>query len=162
MKTTTLIQAQANVMKLTALTKGDTVKIIEDDYSGAKIFYGVVLDILNTGEKTYFQILKYEKSYNDISASIKTYSGEKDMSLFPATPEEIKSHLDECVKDMDKKIIETKKDLQNKIDAVEKAREFINGEMAKSLKSASFEEITQKEYDIKKEEKKKMIEELTN
>ena len=66
MKTKNIIQAQANVIKITSLVKGDTVKIIKSEYSSNEIRYGVVIDLMNDGTKTFIEMLEYQESYNDV------------------------------------------------------------------------------------------------
>lgn len=140
MITKNLIQAAANVVKITRLAKGDVVKMIENpSYSDPEVYYGVVIDLFNDGDKTFIQLLRYQKVYNDVKADIKTYSGDKELALFPATPEEVREHLEESVKSLGRKIEEQSKELQNKIEAHEKARAFVEGEIQKELKATSYE-----------------------
>lgn len=152
MQTKNLIQTQANVIKITSLVKGSVVKIIEKEYSDSyKTCYGVVLDLLNSGTKTFLQILKYEKSYSEIKGEIKTYSGEDDLTIFPSSPEEVKEFFSEAIDYVSNQIEEDKKKLQEKIEALEKAKMFTNGELSKELSEPGFSEITQEEYNAKRE-----------
>lgn len=156
METRTLIQAQANVLRVTALKKGDVVKLIEKEYSGNEIYYAVVIDMLNTGKETFLQLLQYKKQYSDITASIKTYDGSKDIALFPATIAEVQEHFESAVKDMRNKIEDRKKDLQKDQEALAKLQSFSEGELSRKLTAASFEEITQKTYDKRVAELKQL------
>lgn len=153
MQTKNLIQTQANVIKITSLVKGNVVEIIEKEYSDTyKTCYGVVLDLLNSGTKTFIQILKYEKTYNNVKAEIKTYAGTDDLTIFPATIEEVKEFFSESISNLELTIEDEKKKLQEKIEAVKKAKAFANGELSKSLSEPEFFEISQKEFDQKKQE----------
>lgn len=153
MQTRNIIQAQANVIKITSLTKGDVVKIIEKEYQdNYKTCYGVVIDLLNSGTKTFIQILKYEKSYGDVKAEIKTFSGEDDLTMFPATVEEVKDFFSGAIERLKSDIEDAKKKLQEKIEAVKKAQEFASGELSKGLSEPEFTETPQKEFDAKKQE----------
>lgn len=152
MQTRNIIQTQANVIKITSLVKGNVVKIIEKEYSDTyKTCYGVVLDLLNSGTKTFLQILKYEKSYNDVKGEIKTYSGEDDLTIFPSSPEEVKEFFSGAIDSVSNQIEEDKKKLQEKIDALEKAKKFTTGELSKELSEPGFNEMTQEEYNSKRE-----------
>lgn len=147
METKTLIQATANILRVTSLTKGDVIKIVEKEYSSTEIHYAVVLDLLNTGSETFIQLLKYKKSYSQMTAEIVTYSGDKDLAIFPATVEEVKEHLNTVLIGMEKDIKQEKADLQKKIEALESATAFVSGEKSKKLKSASFTKLTQDQFD---------------
>jgi hypothetical protein len=89
MQTKNLIQSTANIIKITNLKKGDVIKQIDKDYSSHTIYYGVVVDLLSSGERSFITILRYENRYNDLRAEIKTYGGDEDLNLFPAQPDEI-------------------------------------------------------------------------
>lgn len=146
METKNLIQTTANVIKITNVKKGDILKIAKEEYSSVELYYGVVIDLLNTGSKSYITILQYKKSYGDISAEIKTFKGTEDLSIFPAEINEVKEYFEEAVNKLEKTIEEDKEKLQTKIDAVNKAKEFISGELSKTLSVVDYQEITQKEF----------------
>jgi hypothetical protein len=146
MQTKHLIQATANVVKITSLAKGDVVKIVEDSSYDTNIYFGVVIDLLNSGDKSFIQIMRYKKSYRAIDCDIKTYSGEKDMSLFPATVDEVKEHLGDVIKDIRKDIETKEKEISDKRLALQGAEEFVSQETSKQLRSSSFKEVSQAEY----------------
>ena len=160
MQTKNLIQTQANVIKITGLTKGSVVKKVEDSSYGDNIKYAVVLDIMNDGEKTFLELLEYTKSYNDIKGEIRVYSGDKELALFPTSVEEVKEYFEEATKRIEKDIETDKEDLQKKIASLEKAKEFISGELSKTLLEVSWEEMTQDEYKERKQLKEQKIKEL--
>lgn len=99
MKTQNLIQASANVIKITELLVGDVVKIVDESYSTIEIKYGVVIDILNDGSKTFIQVAQYKKTYSDtIDCELKTYKGQSELNIFPTTPEEVKEYFQGALK----------------------------------------------------------------
>ena len=149
MEVRTIIQSQANVLRVTSLKIGNVVKIVETKYSEPEIRYAIVLDLLNSGKETFVQFLIYTKSYNSVTAEMKTYSGSKDLSLFPATVDEVSCYFKDTVKQLESDIAKSKKDLQEKIESVEKVKQFADGELSKKLSEASFEELTQAEYENK-------------
>ena len=147
MQTKNLIQASSNVIKITRLVKGDVVKMIDDQsYSSPEVFFGVVTDLFNSGEKSFVQIMRYQKSYNTVNCEIKTYSGDKDLNIFPATVEEITDHLADCIAKIKKDVIDDEKKLYDKKMSLQRAEEFVSGETSKKLNSAAFKEVTQEEY----------------
>jgi hypothetical protein len=156
-----LIQSAANVIKIVNLKVGDVFKMIETGYSENEMYYGVVLDLLNSGKESFIQILRYKKSYGDITAEFKTYSGSKDISLFPATIEEVQQYLKEAVEHARRKVSEKKDELQKLIEATSKAEEFVSGELSKTLTLMAFKEQSQEAYNVERkaiEEKKKELE----
>jgi len=151
MQTQNLIQTTANVIQITNLKIGDVFKVIDaDGYGGPTVKYGVVNDLMNDGEKTYIEVVEYEKSYGSVDAKIKLYTGTKDISLFPATVEEVKEHFDSVLASIGKDIEKDEKALQNKIEAHERATEFVSGETTKQLTEATFVELSQGEFDAQK------------
>lgn len=152
MQTQTLIQAQANVVKITTLKVGDVFKVITEGstYSTPEVKYGVVTDMFNSGEKTFLEVVEYTKSYSSVGAEVKLYSGAKDIALFPATVEEIQEHFTSAIAAIERDIEKDKKALQNKIDALSHANAFVSGEKSRQLTQASFVEVSQGEYDAQK------------
>ena len=151
MQTKTLIQAQANVMKITSLKIGDVFKLVDTTYSNPKICFGVVLDLLNTGNKAYIQLLLYKRIYsNSAETEIRTIEGESDIALFPARLDEIQEDFRCCIESLKKNIETKKQELQEAIDACEKTKQFISGEMSKQLSEMSYQTITQEQFDAQK------------
>lgn len=156
METKTLIQQSANVLRITELQKGNVVKLIKKEYSSLEAYFGVVIDLLNSGKETYIHLLLFKKSYGKIEGSIEIHNGSEDLSLFPATIEEVKEELGNALEGIARDIEEERKKLHDKIESYERAKEFVEGETSKQLTEASFEELTIQEY--KEEEKIKQIE----
>ena len=160
MQTKNIIQTQANVIKITSLVKGNVVKIIDDSSSySTDIKYGVVIDLMNDGSKTFLEILEYKKSYGDVSAEIKLYSGDKELNLFPASVDEVKEYFETTLSYISKSIEQDKENLQKKINGFEKAKQFVSGELSKNLLETSFVEMTQADFDAKKMEREKLLSE---
>ena len=164
MQTKTLIQSSANILRITDLQKGNTVKVIKKDYSDNKIFFGVVTDLLNSGESTFIELLLFEKSYNDLKGKVVVYirvnttylDGKDDIALFPATVEEVETDLSDALKLLARDIEKSEDELLKKKNAYEKASEFVSGEMQKKLQSTSFKEITTQQY-LDEEKQKKIL-----
>jgi len=156
MQTKTLIQSSANILRITDLQKGNTVKVIKKDYSDNKIFFGVVTDLLNSGESTFIELLLFEKSYNDLKGKVVVYDGKDDIALFPATVEEVETDLSDALKLLARDIEKSEDELLKKKNAYEKASEFVSGKMQKKLQSTSFEEITTRQY-LDEEKQKKIL-----
>ena len=156
MQTKTLIQASANILRITELQKGCTVKVIKKEYNDNKMFYGIVTDLLNSGEKSFIEILLFEKSYGELKGKVELYEGNTDIALFAATVEEIESSLKDSLESLQRQINKDEQDLRNKKIAYEKAEQFVSGSMQKQLQSTSFEEVTTEQY-LQEEKQKKIL-----
>jgi len=154
MQTKSLIQANVNVIQITNLKKGDVFKKISDTSYGGKVLYGIVMDLLNDGVNTFIEVLEYEKSYDEIKAEIKVYSGKDDMAIFPTEVEELKEYFESTIKSLEENVEEAKKKLNEDIKAIEKAKEFMTGELSKKLSKVEFKEISQEGFDKTKKLKR--------
>ncbi|HAB99726.1 MAG TPA: hypothetical protein DCE71_07895, partial [Parachlamydiales bacterium] len=137
MITQNLIQAAANVGKITRMSKGDCVKLVEDGYGSPEIFYGIVIDLLNSGEKCFVQILRYRKSFMAINCDIKTYAGDKDITIFPATVDELQEHFKDAIIAIERDVKRLEKDLSDKKMGLQRAQEFVSMESSRKLQSAA-------------------------
>ena len=160
MQTKNVIQTVANVIKITSLKKGDVVKMVESNYSSIESYYAVVLDMLNDGENTFIELLRYKKRYDEVDAEIKLYKGTDDISLFPTSLYELKEHFESSIKCIEKSINDDKEKLQKKIEGLNKAREFVSGELSKTLTEVEFSEIEQSKFIQLQKEKQERIKEL--
>jgi len=143
MQTKQIIQASANVIRITKLSKGNIYKRFDDyDYT----YYGVVTDVLNDGTNTIITSIEYKKSYSDISVSQKVIKGEKDFIIFPATIDELQMEFQDVI-DSKNKEIETKyKEIEISKKLIEHTEKLLNGELQKELTTPEFKELTQVDY----------------
>jgi len=160
MQTKNLIQTQANVIKITSLTKGNIVKLIDTNYSSKEVKYGIVTDLLNDGEKTFIELLEYKKNYDSVSSDIKIYEGTDELALFPAKIDEVQEYFNSAIEGLERTIKEKKEELLKLENGHKKAIEFSSGELEKKLSEASFEEVSQEDYNHKKELKEQQLKEL--
>lgn len=133
MQAKNLIQASANVIRITNLSIGDVIKMVDVDYSSPEIYFGVVIDLLNDGNNSFVQIMRYKKSYLAIDCDIKTYEGNKDINIFPTTVEEVKEHLSETIKMFERDVAQKERELNEKKYALQNAKDFVNLEKSKQL-----------------------------
>lgn len=152
MKTQNLIQASANVLKITSLSIGDVVKQVDASSYSSDIYYAVVTDMLNDGEETFIQLTRYKAGYGKIDADIKLFKGGTDLNIFPTTVDEVKEHLNDAIESIKKKIIEEERTLADKKLGLENAISFVSMETSKQLTEASYKEVTQVEYNKIKQE----------
>lgn len=162
MQTKSIVQASANVIRIVNLKKGDVYKRIEDSsYGNANIHYGVVVDLFNDGSKTFVEALEYTKSYSDVNAEIKVFGGDKDISIFPTDIEEVKNYFASAINSVEEDISKKKIELQKTIEACEKSKQFVSGELSKQLTELDFETLSQREYNQIQKDKEDKIKELT-
>lgn len=158
MQTKNIIQSSVNVIKITNLKKGDLYKRIDDSSYSTDVYYGIVKDIHNGGEKTFFEAVEYKKSYSTVSADFKIFSGEKDLNIFPSTLEEIQDEFSSVVSTLEKEIENKQKEIEGKRKCIAETNMLLSGELANMLQSAEYKELTQQEYNRLKIERANAVE----
>ena len=151
MQTKSIVQASANVIRIVSLQKGDIYKRYESSSFGDdKVTFGIVRDVVNNGDNTFIEATEFEVSYSEMKAKTKIFSGEKDISIFPASIEEIEEDFT-CCRD---KVIKDIAENENKIVELRKAlvttEALLSGELQKELRTPDFKEMTQPEFNAKK------------
>jgi hypothetical protein len=115
-----IIQASADVLTITRLSPGDVYKRVVDSGYGdntAVLRFGVVQDVMNNGSDAAVTALEYVSSYGGVAAAeLKVFTGSKPVAIFPATPEEVASHMTDLTTAADKALTAAE-------DAVTKARD---------------------------------------
>jgi len=142
MQTQQIIQSNVNILRITNLKKGDVFKMISDpSYGSPELHYAVVLDLFNSGEKTFIQILQYQASYSNVNASIKILKGTDDIAIFPASKEEVEKYFEDAIENLSKDILKKEEELEKTRTGLEKAKEFVSGELSKQLTVVEYESI---------------------
>ena len=147
METKSLVQANVNVIRIVNLKVGDVFKKVRDDSYGNEVVYGVVVDLMNDGVNTFIEVIEYAKNYDEMKGEIKVYSGKKDVAVFPTKVDEVREHFGSVIKSLEEGVEKDKKKLSDDIKAIEKAKEFMTGELSKKLSEIEFEEMSQKKFD---------------
>jgi len=143
MQTKQIIQASANVIRITKLSKGNIYKRFDDsDYT----YYGIVTDVLNDGINAIITSTEYRKSWSSMDVSQKVIKGEKDYVLFPATLEEIESEFQSVIDSKERDIENSKKSIKEAEKVIEVTKKLISGEMQKELSTPEFKELSQVDY----------------
>ena len=149
MQTKQAIQTSANVIRITSVSAGDVYKRFDESYDD-RTYFGVIKAVHNDGEKTIIEATEYCYRYSSLDVSHKVIRGEKDYILFPSTPEELNLQLDTARASKVREIEEA----ENKIAANKKMileiDGLISGNTQKDLKTMSYKELTQHEYNEKK------------
>lgn len=117
-----IVRTTAQIVKITQLAKGNVVKIIEENsYHGPDISFAVVNDIMSDGHKTFVELVVYKKNYNEINMEVKLISADKDITLFPATKEDLTQHF-ETVK---QKMLDSMQNKRDELAKMQKAFESV-------------------------------------
>lgn len=143
------IQTSANVIRITNISAGDVYKRFDDSYD-ERVYYGVVQSVHNDGTNAIIEALEYRYQYGSLNVEIKVLSGDKDYKLFPSSPEELNTELDDVVarkqRDIETKEAEIAK-MKKEIVEVER---LMSGERIKELKAMSYTEMSQEKFAAKK------------
>lgn len=150
MQTKQAIQTSANVIRITTITPGDVYKRFDESYDD-RVYYGVVKNVHNDGEKTIIEAVEYSYRYSSLEIAYKIMRGEKDYILFPSSPEELNLDLERARKEKIKKIEEHKKGIDENEKIIKEIDGFISGDTLKDLKKMSYKEVTQADYEAKKQ-----------
>lgn len=92
-----IIKASADVLTITTLSPGDVYKRVDTDYAGtSSLVFGVVQDVMNNGTDAAVTALEYAAAYTTgVVAKLTVFTGSKSVALFPATPDEVRAHMDD-------------------------------------------------------------------
>jgi len=149
MNTKQVIQASAQVIRITEVKVGDVYKRFDKDYDD-RVYFGIIQNIHNDGENSIIESIEYRYSYGSLDVEYKIMRGEKDYILFPSSPDELNFEVEKAKEnklreiESAKKTIETNERIINEIDGL------ISGDTLKSLKTMSYKEMSQKQYEDKK------------
>lgn len=157
MQTKQIVQASANVIRITNLERGDIYKRFDDTSYSKDVKYGIVRAIYNDGEKTYVEAVEYKKSYQDLEASLYIIRGDNDVSIFPATIEEIQEEFETAAIGIGNAIEGKKEEIRKLEKALDTTNKLVSGELQKELKTPTFKEMTQVEYNTRQLERKNAL-----
>jgi len=145
MQTKQAIQASANVVRITSISAGDLYKRFDESYDD-RVYYGIVKKVHNDGEKTVIEAVEYRYSWNSLEVDYKIIRGEKDFTIFPATQEEFNLELGKAKKKKIQEIKESEEKIEENKKVLEEISKMESGELMAGLKSVSYAELTQEQY----------------
>lgn len=99
MQVKTLIQPSAAIVRVTEVAPGNVYKRLDKpSYGDERLVFGVVTDVMNNGEQAVIVALEFVPvGYSTtFTATIRTFNGDGEVALFPATPDEFKVALREA------------------------------------------------------------------
>jgi len=149
MQTKQAIQTSANVIKITNISVGDVYKRFDESYDD-RVYYGLVKNVHNDGEKTIIEAVEYQYAYSSVEVNYRVLRGEQDYILFPSTPEELNLELEKAKKESENKITEAKETIETQTKLLKEIEGLISGKTQKDLKAMDYKELTQKDYEAKK------------
>lgn len=145
------IQSSANVIRVTSVSAGDVYKRFDDSYDD-RVYYGVVQSVHNDGETAIIEALEYSYKYSSLSIDLKIIRGDKEYKLFPSSPEELNTELDDVINKKTRDIAEKTEEISKLGKEIEEITKLMSGERLKELKAMSYKELTQAQYEAKKVE----------
>lgn len=126
MKTQTLVQDGAQIVRVVTLRKGDVYKrLTRATYAGSsdELLFGYVTDVMNNGETVAVTAIELKVEYSTVTVTQKVFAGDADVTLFPATPEEFELFRQDVIKTMDRRVTDAEKAL----DDAENKRRLVAG-----------------------------------
>lgn len=115
MRTSTLVQATADVVTVVNLRRGDVYKRLEEStYAAATLQFGVVTDVMHNGSDAAIVALEFPQDWSGRpEPKIKTFGTGTDLKLFAAQPEEVQAHFAEVLEGS-RKAVDTARDALRK------------------------------------------------
>lgn len=134
-----VIQASAEVVNVSQVHIGDIYKRIEKPpYGDERLVYGKVIDILANVEDAALVALEFvPQDYSTgIQAAIRTFSGNSEIALFPATIAEYELVLSNAIDAQEKLVMAARADYDAKVRIMDR--------MLEAMSEAKQELITEK------------------
>lgn len=111
----TVVRPAAQIVTIVDLAKGSVYKRLESEgTSRHRFIFGVVEDIVSDGTTTAISTVEYDNPYGTPSIKHATYSASSELSLFPATAEEVRAKFDELEEEAYRDIEATERSLARK------------------------------------------------
>ena len=136
MQVKSFIQPEASIARVTTLRPGDVYRRLQtSDYVGGtdEIRFGVVTDVVANGETSAIVALEYRNEYGSIKVEHKTFSGTRDVAIFPATPTEFAEHIDQLQRFLEGDIATKERELAKQKDLLERVTAIKPGELTAAL-----------------------------
>jgi hypothetical protein len=136
MKVQSFIQPEASIARVTTLRPGDVYKRLEvGSYAGAadEIRFGVVTDVVANGETSAIVALEYRNEYGSIKVEHKTFSGTRDVAIFPANPTEFAEHIDQLLRFLESDIASKERELAKQKDLLQRVASIKPGELTAAI-----------------------------
>lgn len=144
------IQSSANVIRITSVTAGDTYKRFDKSYDD-RVYYGIVRAVHNDGTDAIIEAVEYTHQYGNLDVQLRVLKGKSDYQIFPATTEEFAQNFDAIVVKKEREIATKEKEVEKLRADIKAIEEIAKGELQKDLKTMSYSELTQAEYNRRKE-----------
>jgi hypothetical protein len=126
--TTTLssiVRPAAQIVTIVDLAKGSVYKRLENDSASRHRFvFGVVEDIVSDGDTTAISAIEYDGGpYGTPTVKQAIYSATSELTLFPATPDEVRVKFAEMAESQEREIETAERSLVRKREMLEQIRQ---------------------------------------
>ena len=128
MQVQNLIRSSADVITISTVHAGDVYKrVVKKSYSeDVELRFGVVQSLMNNGTDGAFTALECVVDYSAVTVEVKTFTAGADLSIFAATPDEYRAHLDKVLESAQRNV----KDAENTLAAKQVLLERVAGVIA--------------------------------
>ena len=151
MQTKQVVQASANVVRITQVSAGDVYKRFESTSYSDYTYYGIVRNVHNDGENTVIEATEFKKDYSSLDITNKVFTQKtENLMMFPATPEELNMELDGITRKKEKEIEKKQDEIKKLEQEIVDIKKIESGELLKDLKSMSYKELSQADFEQKK------------
>lgn len=136
----TLVSTTANIVRIVSLKPGDVYKRLEESsYGGATMQIGIVSEVLNNGDRCAVTAIEYKGSYGGVEVETRVFTDKANVTLFPATPDEVHAHLDDLTKAAERKAEKAEAELRSAREVVVRVREITRNAENATLTAAAIE-----------------------
>lgn len=99
MKASTLVQASATIVTVVNLKEGDVYKRMEKQYNDTfELKFGVVTSVMANGEDIGVTAIEFDGAkYTNLTAAIKVFGSNSEVSIFAADPDEVAVHFSKLI-----------------------------------------------------------------
>jgi hypothetical protein len=112
MRVSQVVRASADIVRITSLRQGDVYKRVDSNsYTGNKLRYGVVTDVMYDGEEGAVTAVEYEIDFGKVVPRVMCYTTNEGPALFPAQPEELLVHMADLRKALDDTVLQKEREL---------------------------------------------------
>lgn len=117
MQVSNLVRPSALAVRVTEVAEGSVYKRIDKPaYGEQRLVFGVVTDVLHDGQEAAIIAVEFTQGAyaNDYAPRVKTFSGDTEMLLYPATPEEFQAGMAEAIESQQRTVEAAERDLASK------------------------------------------------
>lgn len=126
MKVNTIVRAAGEIVRVAELRSGDVYKRLQKKYTDEYVMrFGYVTDVMMNGETAVLVAVEFtppEYGSGTVAPEIKTFHGDADLMLYPATPEEYMTSIDAAIAVQVREVEKSEQELATKRSVLDRMR----------------------------------------